>query len=238
MRSTAVLLLTLGAIFVLASGCRPTYPDCKDDSHCSDRGEVCVDEVCQECGTDADCKDGYACEAGACVELPECSASRPCPEGQECQSGSCVEAAQRCTDDEECGESESCQSGLCKPGVRSATKDKNAHLASCTLSRIHFGFDDYALDESSREILEKNAECISYREVPVTIEGHCDERGTDEYNLVLGEKRANSVKRYLVGLGVPANLLRTVSYGEERPLDSSSNEAAWARNRRAEFVTR
>jgi peptidoglycan-associated lipoprotein len=70
----------------------------------------------------------------------------------------------------------------------------------------------------------------------VTIEGHCDERGTDEYNIALGERRANSAKRYLVNLGVDSSRLETVSYGEEKPVDSGHNEAAWKKNRRAHFV--
>jgi peptidoglycan-associated lipoprotein len=73
-------------------------------------------------------------------------------------------------------------------------------------------------------------------EVPVVIEGHCDERGTIEYNLALGEKRAKAVKDYLVSLGIDRSRLTTISYGKERPLDSRSNEFAWAQNRRAEFV--
>ena len=70
----------------------------------------------------------------------------------------------------------------------------------------------------------------------VIIEGHCDERGTNEYNLALGERRAESAKKYLVNLGIDASRLETVSYGEERPVDSGSNEAAWKKNRRAHFV--
>ena len=75
-------------------------------------------------------------------------------------------------------------------------------------------------------------------DVNVTIEGHCDERGTVEYNLALGDRRAESAKAYLVNLGIPASRIETVSYGEERPVDPGHNEAAWARNRRAAFVIR
>ena len=68
------------------------------------------------------------------------------------------------------------------------------------------------------------------------IEGHCDERNTSEYNMALGDRRANSIKQYMVNLGLPASRMRTISYGEERPTDPAHNEEAWARNRRAEFV--
>ena len=102
---------------------------------------------------------------------------------------------------------------------------------------IYFEFDSSALLTAAKETLKRKAEYL--RENPnarVTIEGHCDERGTDEYNLALGDRRANSAKSYLVTLGVNPNRLTTISYGEERPLDPRHNEEAWAKNRRCEFV--
>lgn len=100
----------------------------------------------------------------------------------------------------------------------------------------------YALDSSEVEgetvgVLQKNAEVLrQYPNWIVTIEGHCDERGTAEYNLSLGERRAQAARAYLISLGIPADRLRTVSYGKEFPFDSASNEEAWAKNRRAHFV--
>lgn len=100
----------------------------------------------------------------------------------------------------------------------------------------------YALDSSdvggeTIATLQKNADVLrQYPNWVVTIEGHCDERGTAEYNLSLGERRAQSARAYLVSLGIPADRLRTVSYGKEFPFDSGSNEEAWAKNRRAHFV--
>ena len=79
----------------------------------------------------------------------------------------------------------------------------------------------------------RRSTCCSTRSISATIEGHCDERGTREYNLALGERRANAAKNYLVSLGVPASRLSTISYGKERPVALGSNEAAWAQNRRA-----
>jgi peptidoglycan-associated lipoprotein len=75
-----------------------------------------------------------------------------------------------------------------------------------------------------------------YPKVKVQIEGHCDERGTIEYNLALGERRANSTKKYLISLGISADRISTISYGKERPLDPGHNEEAWAKNRRAHIV--
>jgi len=104
------------------------------------------------------------------------------------------------------------------------------------LEKIYFAFDSFALTEQSRETLYKNAEQIIKKSTAkYTVEGHCDERGSDEYNLALGEKRAKSAYNYLITLGVPAERLSTVSFGEERPADPGHDEEAWAKNRRAEF---
>ena len=105
------------------------------------------------------------------------------------------------------------------------------------LSDIHYEYDQATLTDEARAILEKHALWLqSHREAKVTIEGHCDERGTTEYNLALGEQRARAAMEYLAGLGVADSRLRTVSYGKERPLDTSGTEAAWAMNRRAHFA--
>lgn len=104
-----------------------------------------------------------------------------------------------------------------------------------SLMRVHFEFDQYVLTADARDTLKKNAAYLKAKGVRVQIEGHCDERGSDEYNLALGEKRALAVKNYLVSLGVPADRLSIISYGEEIPLVMASTEAAWAQNRRAEF---
>ncbi|MEE4604997.1 MAG: peptidoglycan-associated lipoprotein Pal [Desulfobacterales bacterium] len=102
---------------------------------------------------------------------------------------------------------------------------------------IYFDFDSIQLTPQAQEILTKKAKWL--RDNPaatVTIEGHCDNRGTNEYNLALGEGRAQSAKTFLMDLGVDVSKLRTISYGEERPLDPQQTESAWAKNRRAHFV--
>jgi len=104
------------------------------------------------------------------------------------------------------------------------------------LQRIHFEFDQFTLSSEARDILAANAALLqANRDVKVRIEGHCDERGSDEYNLALGERRAIATRDYLVSLGVAADRVSTISYGEEMPLDPTANDAAWAKNRRAEF---
>jgi len=104
------------------------------------------------------------------------------------------------------------------------------------LVRIHFDFDRYDLTAAAKSILVSNAGLL--RAAPalkILIEGHCDERGSDEYNLALGEKRALATKNYLVSLGVAESRMSIISYGEEMPLDSASTKEAWAKNRRANF---
>jgi peptidoglycan-associated lipoprotein len=108
---------------------------------------------------------------------------------------------------------------------------------SSMLGDIYFAFDRHDLGPEARAVLTKNAEFVlDFPEAEIQIEGHCDERGTSEYNLALGERRSLSVRQYLVSLGVPADRLSTISFGEELPADPRHNEAAWAKNRRAHFV--
>jgi peptidoglycan-associated lipoprotein len=105
------------------------------------------------------------------------------------------------------------------------------------LKDIHFDFDKYDILPEDAQILKENAALLSkYPQVKVQVEGHCDERGTNEYNLALGERRANAAKKYLVSLGISADRISSISYGEEKPLDTGHNEEAWANNRRGHFV--
>ncbi len=102
---------------------------------------------------------------------------------------------------------------------------------------VYFGYNRFSIGETERQKITRLADFLSENaRYHCLVEGHCDERGSDEYNRALGERRALTVKEYLVQLGVDANRLRTLSYGEERPADSGSGESAWAKNRRAEFV--
>jgi len=104
------------------------------------------------------------------------------------------------------------------------------------LQRIYFDFDQFTLTPESRDILAQNAEYMKANSgLKVRIEGFCDERGSDEYNLALGERRANATKNYLVSLGIDPNRLSIISFGEEMPLDPGHTESAWAKNRRVEF---
>ncbi|MFQ5500226.1 MAG: peptidoglycan-associated lipoprotein Pal [Candidatus Zixiibacteriota bacterium] len=109
-------------------------------------------------------------------------------------------------------------------------------LKESQFETVYFDFDKYNLRDDGRKNLDHNYNLMKeFPDVMVKIEGHCDERGTVEYNLSLGEKRANSTKDYLVNLGISPDRVSTISYGKERPADNGHSEAAWAKNRRAEF---
>jgi peptidoglycan-associated lipoprotein len=105
------------------------------------------------------------------------------------------------------------------------------------LKPAFFGLDSAELDASGQTVVQNNAELLKkYSSWAITIEGHCDERGTAEYNLALGERRAVAVRTYLVSLGISPDRLRIVSYGKEFPFDPAHSESAWSKNRRAHFV--
>jgi peptidoglycan-associated lipoprotein len=112
-------------------------------------------------------------------------------------------------------------------------------VAAPVLGDINFEFDSSALSATAQEQLKQNAAWMqASTSQSVTIEGHCDERGTAEYNIALGEHRANSAKQFMISLGVSDAKISTISFGEERPLDPGHNEDAWAKNRRGHFVAK
>ena len=117
------------------------------------------------------------------------------------------------------------------------TKDLDTLNRESPLDPVYFALDSYELSGEARTQLQAAAQVLKTNATwQVTVEGHCDERGTAEYNLSLGERRSLAAKTYLVSLGVAADRLRTVSYGKEFPFDPGHDDAAWARNRRAHFV--
>jgi peptidoglycan-associated lipoprotein len=119
-------------------------------------------------------------------------------------------------------------------GSRNALPGSQQDLEASAGDRVFFAFDRSDITPESQQILERQADWLRrYPNVTVTIEGHCDERGTREYNLALGERRAQAVKNVLVALGIPASRISTISYGKERPAVVGSSEEAYAQNRRA-----
>jgi len=121
-----------------------------------------------------------------------------------------------------------------------AASEQPAMSAATTLvvplETIHFAFDQHILTAESRDILAENVVLLQTNpKLKIAIEGHCDERGSDEYNLALGERRAQAARDYMASLGVAAERMATISYGEEMPVDPASGEDAWSKNRRAAF---
>jgi peptidoglycan-associated lipoprotein len=221
--------------------------ECSTDTNCKE-GFLCKANACvpvPQCRVDGDCGDGKRCRAERCVA--QCSSDRECASTEQCRSGRCVDV-NACRTDADCSEGGSCKAGRCErpaaeatvPDARPPEDDAEAArlraLASCTLERVSFEFNAFSLSDAARALLDRGAECIKFRKQAVVLAGHADERGTEEYNLVLGERRANAVKRYLAGLGVDEASLRTISYGEEKPLDPAQSESAWATNRRVELT--
>lgn len=220
MRRALLLAISVAGIATLA-GCpaKPKNGECKTSQDCAEQegfGKVCVEGRCQECGTDADCKDGFVCRSNKCVPKPQCQADADCPAGQRCENETCVapraEAPVQPT----------------KPAV-------SAECADAGSFTIRFAFDKATLTPDSQGSLQRLANCL--KEAPaqrVVVQGHADERGTTQYNIALGGRRAEAAKKYLTDLGSGGSL-ETVSFGEEKPLCNESTEGCWARNRRAEF---
>ncbi len=242
------LLLAASALGLVLTGCPPTYPNCKSDNHCEERGEVCVQGQCQECATDANCKSGFVCQDQRCVPKPECTpGGNECGEGKACKAGKCV--VHECDANADCGAGSRCENNRCVTGgcaedadcpsgqvCRGGACEAAQASAGCDWSPVQFEFNEAGLTDDARSRLEALANCIKQENARVRLEGHADERGTEEYNLQLSNRRAESVKRYLVNMGVSAGQLTTVGYGENRPAQSGSNESAWSANRRVELV--
>jgi peptidoglycan-associated lipoprotein len=242
----------LFGICLLASGCSgPTYPACESDSDCEDKGEFCVEKTCQACRTDGDCKEGERCRGGICEEKPECDVDADCKGNNVCRSGKCLI---ECQGDKDCGTGLKCSENRCMDKFAcSATSDcdpgstcmagrclspDEASRGMCSFPSVQFSFNEAGLTSSVKDALAQVADCVRRQPGTLVLEGHCDERGTEEYNLALGDRRARSVKDYLVRMGVESSKLSVVSKGELEPVDSASTEAAWAANRRVEFNLR
>ena len=220
MRRVLHIALPLLALSLAACpGKKPKDGTCASDKECAAQegfGKICVQGRCQECGQDTDCPAGFACRDNKCAPRAECDESRPCPGGKACQAGRCVTEAAPPTGGD--------GGGTTTPPV-----------PACTLERIGFDFDAATLSPEARDALAKDAECLKQKKAQkVSIEGHCDERGTNEYNQHLGQRRAESVRRYLSNLGLSTQM-DAVSYGEEQPACSEKTEDCWKQNRRVEL---
>ena len=227
-----------------AAGCPgPEYPKCEKDDQCKkdSKGnavsEYCLFGQCQQCAKDSNCSAGEKCNRGRCEK--SCASDDQCGTGQMCEAASCVPV--QCSEAKPCGGGMQCNKGRCAaPSTTSTNPTDNGTggpLNCVRAGRVAFDFNMADLRPDSRDVLDNFAKCMGKNtEWKLTIEGHCDERGTTDYNLALGERRAGSVKEYLVKLGVDKARIKTISYGKEKPIDPGSSEAAWAKNRRGELV--
>ena len=253
LQKTSHLVTLMAVLFAFSLwGCTPTYPECKKDAHCAEKSEVCVENTCQQCRDDSQCAATDRCNGGRCEPKAECTENSDCEASKVCKSGKCKFECQatnecgtglkcsenKCVDElacagpTDCGAGMSCSSGRCAK-VENASR---ALAETCELTNVEFEFNRSQLTVDSREKLQAIADCIQAKTGVITIEGHCDERGTEEYNLSLGEERARSVRKYLISLGVSRSRLQIVSKGELEPIDNDSTEDAWSRNRRAQFL--
>lgn len=244
---------------VAAAGCGVEYPKCDSSEDCAGRGQqegklVCVNGLCQQCAVDADCEGaGMECSAGTCAKIlgyceqfsdcpegqrcvesrcaAECAADADCGAGQRCAGGRC-EAAPECSADVDCEGGATCEAGKCVAPVSSGP---------CTLRPVYFGYDSASLPEGAREVLDADAACAIERGLSVTLEGHSDALGEQEYNLALSEQRARAAAEYLIRMGLPEGRVEVVGYGEEKPAkqcDESDGDGCHAFNRRVEVIGR
>ncbi len=228
MRMHRSILLAVPVLALFLAGCpaKPKDGECKTSEDCAAQegyGKTCVEGRCQECGQDTDCKAGFVCRSLKCVPRPECERNDDCPSGKACEAGKCMTVAPPPP-----------------PPVTAPTAEPSACPAGGgKLLPVYFDFDRAVLTSEAQADLVKNAACIKDKGfTKVVVEGNCDDRGTIEYNLQLGQRRAESAKKFLVNLGIPARSIQAVSYGKERPICSEATEDCWQKNRRDDVVAK
>lgn len=161
-----------------------------------------------------------------CAHKPDLKTEAPAPRASAAPV-TAASADRQCTQDADCQDAEVCDQSKC-------VAISAANVGDCSLIRVHFPFDSVDILPADRPELERSARCLrGHQHISVTIEGNADERGTEEYNLALGDRRANAVAKYLKGLGASEAQLKTVSYGKARPECTEHDEACWSKNRRA-----
>lgn len=237
--------LTIALAALAITACTPKYPACDKDEHCK-QGEFCVNKLCQQCRNDGDCGPGKLCQKGRCEE--GCRTTADCPDGKACKDGKCAP----CAADADCGEGGRCRAGKClRPGQCASSADcppnhecqdgrcvappKAAAPPACSVETVYFDFNESVLTVEASSKLQANARCIKEAKGrTLRLEGHCDPRGTDEYNIALGDQRARSVQRYLGRLGIETSRLRVVSKGKLEA--TGKDESGWARDRKVVFI--
>jgi peptidoglycan-associated lipoprotein len=241
--------LFLGGLVAFAllavSGCSPTYPACDTDKDCKAK-EFCVARKCQQCRDSADCGEGKECTNGACKAIPgyckdasqcapgqvceanrcqNCASDGQCPSGLKCLQGRCSKP--QCTKDEDCAQDQDCVNFRCVTSQKPVS-----NKPPCDLDTVFFGFDKSNLTSEATNTLAKNVSCLKKADLPVSLVGRADPRGTTEYNMALSDKRAQSVKDYLTRSGIAGSRLSTVPRGALEA--TGTDEAGWAKDRRVD----
>lgn len=239
-------VVAIAAVVLGFAGCSDDTKkpgSCKSQKDCKE-GQVCDHNKCVECATDEQCPKGNKCEANACVAAPECTKDGPtdpaikpangqCQVGQVCQAGKCkacaadaecgtggvcqagaCQAAKKCSKDEDCADDEDCIGGFCRrAGAGGQPSD-----VTCTLATVYFGFDQSTIMPSERDRLDANAQCLEKTKgKSIYVTGHTDTSGTEEYNIALSERRAQSVADYMARLGSDPARMQIVPKGETEP---------------------
>lgn len=245
--SGLALFLIFSFIGSLISACGPKYPKCENDEDCREN-EYCVNNQCQQCRDDGDCPAGQECVAGACREIGYCETSDDCAEGQVCRDNYCRACLNNgecpsnmvCLDgvciEPECTTDDDCPAGLACINYKCTSDESEAShsgMGDCGIESIYFAFDSSLLGQKARRKIKDNYDCLKSNNGRVLLEGHADPRGTTEYNMALGDRRARSVKKYMGNLGIERERLRVVSKGEEESM--GYNESTWAEDRRVDF---
>ena len=245
MKNTMLLGCSGALLIVAMAGCKPDYPACDTDKDCKNK-EFCVGRKCQKCRDARDCGEGRECTNGICNAIPgycrdasqcpegaicaanrcqACTADSQCPAGKLCMTGRC--SLPQCTRDENCAQDQECVHGLCVGSQKVAVKKP-----PCDLETVYFDFDKSNLTSSATSALAQNATCMKKTDMPVSLVGRADSRGTTEYNMALSDRRAQSVRDYLKRTGIAATRLSVVPRGA---LDATgTNETGWAKDRRVD----
>jgi len=244
----AALAVVLGGALAGCGDPPKKAGSCKADKDCKP-GQVCFNNTCVECTEDAQCPKGKRCSANACIAAAECTKDDQCPAGKVCQAGKCkacaadsecgaggsceagaCKRASKCAKDEDCADDEDCVNGFCKKGATAG----NPGDATCSLATVYFGYDEAGIQQSERDRLDANAQCIEKtKNKQVLLLGHTDTSGTEEYNIALSERRAQSVADFMARLGSDPARLQVVPKGETEPTGLGDDK-----DRRCEFQWR
>ncbi len=206
---------------------------CKSDKDCKDGH--CLKGQCVACIDDSHCPAGQSCQQGRCAtKTAGCKKQSDCKAGQACKDGTCIKA--QCTKDADCPEPQECQGGLCVGPADMVAKKGSICTKSCDAGRIPFGYDAHTLLPDARTQLQ-NTLLPCLKKAPknclLRIVGRTDNRGTNEYNLALGDRRARQIKKYLTRLGVDKNRLVVMPIGELEA--NASSEPGFSKDREARF---